>query len=206
MLDKLDEIDWHQLTHAYGPADDVPDLLRALLSQDKKKREETSYELFSNIWHQGTVYEATIYAVPFLIELLSDPSTPDKTDIAVLIACIVDGRGYLEVHARPELFKSDWTKILSKQKKDLNTELLRELDITNQVREATKCALPLLLPYLSDPDSEVRGCISPAFAAFPDLADAHLPILEHALSTEQNDEVREKLEEAIKRLRDTGEN
>ncbi len=30
MLDRLDHIPWNQLTHAYGRAEDVPDLLRRL--------------------------------------------------------------------------------------------------------------------------------------------------------------------------------
>jgi hypothetical protein len=32
MLEGLDAINWQQLTHAYGPATDVPDLIRKLTS------------------------------------------------------------------------------------------------------------------------------------------------------------------------------
>jgi len=32
MLDRLNSIDWKSLGHAYGSADDVPELIRALLS------------------------------------------------------------------------------------------------------------------------------------------------------------------------------
>ena len=35
-LEKLDSIDWASLKHAYGSAADVPDLIRALASSDKK--------------------------------------------------------------------------------------------------------------------------------------------------------------------------
>ena len=34
MLDGLDAVDWSALAHAYGPAADVPGLLRALLDPD----------------------------------------------------------------------------------------------------------------------------------------------------------------------------
>lgn len=34
MFAGLDEIDWHQLEHAYGTADDVPEWLRSLGSQE----------------------------------------------------------------------------------------------------------------------------------------------------------------------------
>ena len=125
MLDKLDQVDWKQLTHAYGAAEDVPALIRALMSQDKSKRAEAIYELFGNIWHQGTVYEATAYAVPFLIELLDSPNTPDRSSVACLLTSIADGSGYLEVHARPEWGESEWRQILSKKGKTLEGELER---------------------------------------------------------------------------------
>src|SRR5262245_59533068 len=99
MLDGLEAVDWASLRHAYGEATDVPGLLRALLSSDPKVREETIYELFGNIWHQGTVYPASAAAVPFLYELLTAPEVQDKPAIAHLLASIAEGVGYLEVHA-----------------------------------------------------------------------------------------------------------
>lgn len=205
MLEALDDIDWHHLSHAYGPADDVPDLLRSLASPDEQVRKDAIYELFGNIWHQGTVYEATIHAVPFLIELLVHPETPDKADIASLLASIADGRGYLEVHARPELFEAEWTQILGKQGTDLETEQQRELDITQRVRLAVREALPLLVPFLEDPEADVRECVAPALAVFPECAEEFLPLLEGALAREVDDHVREIMEDAVQRLRKSRE-
>ncbi len=65
MLEGLEGIDWGSLHHAYGAASDVPGLLRALASPRRKKRSRAIYDLYGNIWHQGTVYEATAYAVPW---------------------------------------------------------------------------------------------------------------------------------------------
>jgi hypothetical protein len=65
MLESLDKIDWSKLNHAYGEASDIPALIRSLLSNDKKVRDGAMYELCGNILHQGTVYEASSYAVPF---------------------------------------------------------------------------------------------------------------------------------------------
>lgn len=78
MLEGLETIDWSTLSHAYGPATDVPGLLRALSSPDHSVRRETVAELFGNIWHQGTVYSATAAAVPFLYDLLAAPDVPTK--------------------------------------------------------------------------------------------------------------------------------
>ncbi|MEU4097274.1 hypothetical protein [Streptomyces sp. NPDC026673] len=65
----LDRVAWPELRHAYGPAEDVPALLRALTAADEEVAEEAEQELWSSIVHQGTVYEATLPAVPFLARL-----------------------------------------------------------------------------------------------------------------------------------------
>ncbi len=55
VLDGLTDIPWGDLSHAYGPAEDVPGLLRAIASGDAKAADDAVHELFGNIWHQGTV-------------------------------------------------------------------------------------------------------------------------------------------------------
>ncbi|MDG4757500.1 hypothetical protein [Micromonospora sp. WMMD710] len=77
MLDGLDDIDWARLGHAYGAADDVPGQLRALLSLDPATRDEALGDLYTNVFHQGNRFEASAYVVPFLLEMLADPATPD---------------------------------------------------------------------------------------------------------------------------------
>jgi hypothetical protein len=56
------------------------------------------WHLCGNIWHQGSVYEATAYAVPFLIELAAHPLVPDRLGILQLLAAIAAGRSYRDVH------------------------------------------------------------------------------------------------------------
>ncbi len=63
----LDDVPWKSLTHAYGPAEDTPHLLRRLAEGDAD--EETWGELFASLTHQGTVYAASAAAAPFLIAL-----------------------------------------------------------------------------------------------------------------------------------------
>lgn len=116
MLDGIEGIDWHRLNHAYGPADDVPELLRSLTSPNEKTREDSIRKLFGNIWHQGTVYEATIYAVPFLIELLTSKETRCKSGVACLLASIVNGYGFLEVHTQSKFLELQWRAILKKRR------------------------------------------------------------------------------------------
>lgn len=99
MLDRLDDIPWNCLTHAYGSAKDIPDLLRSLRTEPTETGEDLPlWQLFSNIWHQGTVYEATAYAVPFLIELAACPQVPDRIIILELLALIATGSSFRQVH------------------------------------------------------------------------------------------------------------
>jgi hypothetical protein len=98
MLEGLDNIDWSKLSHAYGEANDVPDLLRALASKEEAKRLEAQNELYGNLWHQGTVYEASAYAVPFFIELLTSPNVKNKGFILSYLESLAGGSSYLEAH------------------------------------------------------------------------------------------------------------
>ena len=91
MLDGLDDLDWASLEHAYGPAADVPGHVRALRSGSAQDRRRALTGLYGGICHQGTRYEASAPAVPFLLELLADPATPDRAAVAELVAAIAVG-------------------------------------------------------------------------------------------------------------------
>lgn len=62
----LDAVAWGDLSHAYGPATDVPGLLRSLFAGSAEEARELGRELWSCINHQHSVYSATPAAVPFL--------------------------------------------------------------------------------------------------------------------------------------------
>lgn len=98
MLEGLDRIDWSQLSHAYGEASDVPDLIRTIAYGNTSEKDEAYNSLYGNIWHQGTVYEATAYTVPFFIEMLDNPNVDGKDGILELLQLLASGSGYLEVH------------------------------------------------------------------------------------------------------------
>jgi hypothetical protein len=74
----IDEIDWSSVHHAYGSATDVPDLLRALASSNKAVRDHASEILMGNIWHQGSVYSASVEAIPFLARLIDAPDIDNE--------------------------------------------------------------------------------------------------------------------------------
>jgi hypothetical protein len=65
----LDSDDWSQLAHAYGAANDTPDLLAKLA--DYPSNDEYDAEPFFSLWsslcHQGDTYTAAYAAVPHMI-------------------------------------------------------------------------------------------------------------------------------------------
>jgi len=91
MLEGLSDVAWAELEHAYGSAADVPDLIRALRAADPDVREKARWQLYGNIFHQGTRYQASAYAVPFLLELLADPATPERTEVLALLTSLAIG-------------------------------------------------------------------------------------------------------------------
>ena len=96
-LEELDRVRWDRLTHAYGRGPqgatldmDVEAALRALGSEDDDEREDAYCGLLSNVWHQGTIYEVTAHAVPFLAALAAGGDRPgdDVRRIAYFLGTI----------------------------------------------------------------------------------------------------------------------
>lgn len=142
MLERLDEINWAQLNHAYGSAEDVPDLLRGLASPDQDTRNNAISDLYANIWHQGTVYEATAYAVPFLIELLQAPETQDKAFILQYLYNLASGSSYLDVHRDYDPDPAQHNT------PEWQAQLAQELEWVRLAHEAVHAGMPTYLDLL----------------------------------------------------------
>ncbi|PSK69881.1 PBS lyase [Streptomyces sp. CS149] len=88
MFSGIDEVDWASMEHAYGPADDVPELLRGLASDDPAEREAALDGMYGAVHHQGDVYACTLACIPFLFELVVDPGVQDRGGIVELLTSI----------------------------------------------------------------------------------------------------------------------
>jgi hypothetical protein len=148
MLDGLDRINWGSLHHANGPARDVPGNIRALASADEKVREEALSELFGTIWQKGTVYEASAPAVPFLIELLREPSVETKIEILDLLACLASASSNLDINARSN---SDVDQS-SRRTPGVEEKLAREVRWVQAAHEAVEAGAPVYLELLDNDD------------------------------------------------------
>jgi hypothetical protein len=178
----LDDIPWSSLTHAYGSASDVPDTLRALASLDPEVAEEALSALFGSIWHQGTVYEATAYAVPFLREIAQAPDTTQRAGVIELLASIATGSSYLDVHERLSFFDE------KRDTPEHAAEKAQELAWVSQAHEAVGEGIDLYLSFLADSSADVRQTAAHALAAFPEHAERIVPPLLNAAQCEADSE------------------
>jgi len=160
MLEGLDGIDWQDLSHAYGSATDVPHLIRSLASTHKETREQALYELYGTIWHQGTVYKATAYAVPFLIELLKDEAIEDKDQILGLLSRIATGRSGLDVHQTLSFYDG------KRDTPEFKAELAEELDWVQRARKAVREGRAFYLGLLHHPNADIRMAASRVLSHF----------------------------------------
>jgi hypothetical protein len=204
LIQGLDSIPWADLSHAIGPADDVPERLRALVSNDEDRRREALYRLMETIWHQGTIYEATSHVIPFLVRMLQSSQTPDRASVALLLASIAGGSSYLEIHAVPgTIGETTWREILSERNVELDAQLEVERGWVQAVREEVEPHLGLLYEFLDDEESELRKAIADALGSFPQRSVDHLESLQAALQRERDEDVRQSMQVAIEKLEST---
>ncbi|WRZ92461.1 hypothetical protein OHB54_27415 [Streptomyces sp. NBC_01007] len=155
---ELDDVRWSDLAHAYGPAEDVPELIRALYEDDEEAADEAVYELYGNIHHQGTIYQASAPAVPFLAHAVLH-ARRKREDLLMLLAVLAD-------HSPDFVESPHWPGS----------------DIAAVCAELCE-VLPELLPCLGDPERGVRRAALRTVAAVADL----LPDELRALAVEQVD-------------------
>jgi HEAT repeat protein len=199
MLDDLDAVPWQALRHAFGEASDVPRLVRALALPDRDERQSALKALFGCLVHQGSVGEVTLRAVPFLFELLAEPSTPERNWLAFLLASIGDGKGYLRAHT--SLDEQSWRKILAERGTTLEAELQREDEIVRGVQREVGRGVHLLLPHLSDGQSEIRAAVARAVGRQSARAAELIPTLEAAEAVETATDAKDAIRLSLARLR-----
>jgi hypothetical protein len=108
---------WKEYRHAYGPATDIPDLLRQARHAPRTRRsdEEPWFSLWSALCHQDDVYSGSIAALPHLIEIASERLPLERRDALLLAGAIETYRhrpggpdipSYLEVTYRTALSRA----------------------------------------------------------------------------------------------------
>jgi hypothetical protein len=121
MLDSLEKIDWHNYSHHFGTAEDLPELLKKLLTAPSEpiplypeaensflqsQKETPIAILYLKLFHQDAVYNAVIPTIPFLLELLTYDVVQNKADI---LRFLYEGaRSWTSVRAKAVKDKELW--------------------------------------------------------------------------------------------------
>ncbi|HEX7304060.1 HEAT repeat domain-containing protein [Lentzea sp.] len=124
----MGDIVWSDLTHNYGDASDIPNLLRACADPDADSACDAFADLFNKLYHQGGwVCSAASAALPMLTDLASDSAVHDRHEVVDLIGRLAR----TAVTVSSEFVDHGWFPAL-------------------------ETARPQLLALLDDPDSLVR--------------------------------------------------
>jgi hypothetical protein len=153
-IEGLEKIPWHNYTHAYGTASDVPKDIRRLASSESEVREGALWQLSGSIYHQGTIYSATAVAVPFLLQLALDRRLPDRPELCELLDEVAKSAA-----ADPAKLREKWA-FLGKNFGEVfakPTAEMAEDELANflAVRQAFLDRLGALQELQSDSDPEV---------------------------------------------------
>jgi hypothetical protein len=193
MLEGLDDIDWANLEHAYGEASDVPKLIRSLASKDEEERRNALWELYGNIFHQGTRYQATVYTIPFIFELIRDPNVPDK---ASLIKFTVDlALGYPEAFLPKGPNVEDWAIDAEQLKEesesedldDFDADWLKHIDAFINSYKAVLKEVETYYNFLDNNNPEIKIMAIFGVAWFREKASESIPKLRSLLGKEKDE-------------------
>ncbi|NUT20439.1 MAG: hypothetical protein HOV77_14735 [Hamadaea sp.] len=205
----LASVQWPRLLHAYGSAADTPEHLRALRSSDGQERREARSELISSIVHQGSRYEASAIAVPFLVDLAADPEVADRHRIVELLLNLAVGAPYrclpggwpiaanraaLAV-SPPDLSLLEAVRayLLTPRHErqgrfplDRDQNRRFEAHFAIQTYDAVRAALPTVRGLLYDTDTQVATAAAVTLAYFPENAEASVAELVAAVGDTEN--------------------
>src|SRR5262249_20568719 len=155
--------------------------------------------MYGNIFHQGTRYEATAYAVPFLLEVMADPDGQGRAEVLGLLSAIATGydegwlpdplpiaeyrraaeggEALLASAARPgdddyDEESGDFAFVDGLSEEDQN-RMYTFVEVA--AYDAVRSGVPLFRSLLADPSLRIGAAY--ALAAFPEDAAFVLPAL-----------------------------
>lgn len=168
---------WHELEDAYGSATEVPDQLAALASNNEEVRNKAYKFCYSNLFHQGSRYSASVAAIPILFRLALAHDTPDRGDIIQLLLHLAVG--YPSYYLTGDFGVENFQPTTNNRSSD---ESKCYLAVESQVHDLRR--------LLIDTDASVRLNAAHAIAYFRPPDDWTLEQLSSLVSTDINLEVR----------------
>src|SRR5262249_5574481 len=114
-MQQMKKAQWMGLQDAYGAASAVPSLLEQVISNKSLKGDSQSgpwFDLWSRLYHQGSIYTASYAAVAVLAEAIRDVKGPIAMDFFLLPASIELARNGDSSPALPEEMEGDYRKAI----------------------------------------------------------------------------------------------
>lgn len=178
--DTLDQVPWGELQHAYGAAIDTPIHLRNLASTEPGIRANAHTKLERSIVHQGSVYEAAIYTIPYLVDLLQSDEVEEKENILSLLSDIACGGSWHDAHKNlPSLVDSTTV--------DYQQQLDEETRSVAKIRSNFKTHIEAFLACLQSDSLEIFHGTVALLTNFADMdADSFQWIVSLAESTKSS--------------------
>jgi hypothetical protein len=180
VFEKMNGIDWRNLQQAHGTASHVPEAIKGLVSEDERVRERSYWLLDNYVVLQSDLYEAALFVVPFLLEILSSEIEHGRDLVYDLLFEI--GNGY----APPEV-----------SCKGLNGETV---SLGEACRDAVLEGLNIYLGEVKTVDSKARLKALELLASLNEIEDTIRIELEDILSKEENGAFRVELKRVVKEM------
>jgi HEAT repeat protein len=196
MLEGLEDVSWAKLRHALGPADDVPDLVRDLASEDPDRRAKAQYDLYGTLWSHGTVYEATPHAIPFLVELLEHAAHLDRPWLLIYLSALANGASHHEVHQLHGIYDEE------RNTPEFAAKIAQEQSWVGGAKQAVRLGLATYQRLLSHDDPSTRAAAAFLLGGLRDDAPTTIAVLGGRLASESVPVVRASVAEALGSLGD----
>jgi hypothetical protein len=172
MLNGLDQIVWAEVQGAYGAATEMPELLRRLLSADSRERLSAFEQLEDIINHQGGITPAALVTAPFLVEIATAPTAPDRGSLVRLLADLSVGGSHERYVANGLL------------------PLLRDDPALAPIRTSVLGALDAWISLLGASAPELRAPAAVLLAMLPEAGSRSRDALRRVVDQDRNDKAR----------------
>ena len=176
----LDSPEWKQLQHCYGPAFNIPDLLRRLGAnpQPMKGDDEPWESLWSALCHQGDVYTASYAAVPHIVQIALNAKAPVHFSFFLLPACVEIARKRKRGPDIPQELERDYFAALHKLIECAARHAANDWDISMFLSVLAAIAAAKGQPELADlltelPNSVVERLDEDMIAKLADFAESN---------------------------------
>jgi hypothetical protein len=108
---QIHSIHWNTLEDAYGKANNISHLLTDALADKASTGGEQSgpwFELWSRLYHQGTIYTASYAVVPIIVDAIKKADTPVTMNFFLLPVSIELARHSTGAPALPSFMADDY--------------------------------------------------------------------------------------------------